>query len=123
MSDSYRHLRCRAERGVFVLTFLDPLLRVEAMCEASAALSQCGCSFAVLDLGSVRRAVPDRTPPDQEPLLRLLDLRRQLRRQGGRLVLCNLAPEVRELFRVTWLLGLFEVQPDLRDAVAALHAT
>jgi anti-anti-sigma regulatory factor len=118
----YHHLRCRTAQGVIVLTLTEPLLRAEAVREARAALAGHGCRKAVLDLADVRRALGDGLPHDQEPFPSLLALRRQLQREGGRLVLCNLAPELRELFRVTWLLNLFEVRPDVHDAVAALTA-
>ncbi len=57
----------------------------------------------------------------------LLSLLREIRARGGRLILCGLTPEVHETFAVTRLISTsgaapaaFEVQPDIRSAVAAL---
>jgi anti-anti-sigma factor len=57
----------------------------------------------------------------------LLSLLREVKAQGGRLVLCNLHPDVHEVFSVTRLINshgsapaAFEVQPDASSAVASL---
>jgi anti-anti-sigma factor len=57
----------------------------------------------------------------------LLSLLRAVRAQGGRLVLCNLAPEVHEVFSVTRLISTngatpaaFEWQQDVPAAIASL---
>jgi anti-anti-sigma factor len=57
----------------------------------------------------------------------LLSLNRQVRERGGRLVLCNLRPEVEEIFTVTHLVdptgnarAAFLMQPTLAAAVAHL---
>ncbi len=60
----------------------------------------------------------------------LLRLNRQVRERGGRLVLCQLAPEIQEIFAVTRLISTtrmmpatFEVQPDVPSAVTNLLQT
>jgi anti-anti-sigma factor len=57
----------------------------------------------------------------------LLSLLRELRAHGGRLVLCNLQPDVLEIFEVTRLIAsqnnspaAFEVQANLAEAIACL---
>jgi anti-anti-sigma factor len=57
----------------------------------------------------------------------LLSLLREVRAQQGRLVLCNLQPDVHEVFSVTRLISsngdspaAFEVQTDLASAIASL---
>ena len=57
----------------------------------------------------------------------LLSLLREVRAQGGRLVLCNLQPYVHEVFTVTRLISTpentpaaFEVQANLTAAIASL---
>jgi anti-sigma B factor antagonist len=57
----------------------------------------------------------------------LLSLLREVRTRGGRLILCGLTPDVQETFAVTRLISTsgsapaaFEVQPDIRSAVATL---
>lgn len=59
----------------------------------------------------------------------LLSLLREVRAQGGRLLLCNLQPYVHEVFSVTRLINTqgrtpatFEVQPDLVSAITHLTA-
>jgi anti-anti-sigma factor len=57
----------------------------------------------------------------------LLSLQRAVRERGGRLVLCNLDPNVAEVFSVMRLIGggvsraTFEVQPDVPAAAASLY--
>jgi anti-anti-sigma factor len=60
--------------------------------------------------------------------LPLLHLNRQVQKGGGRVILCNLSEQLREMFRVTRLLitppaevGLFEEQPDVNSAIAKLR--
>lgn len=60
----------------------------------------------------------------------LLRLNRQVRERGGRLVLCQLQPDIKEIFAVTRLISTnrmtpatFEVQPDVASAVANLLQT
>jgi anti-sigma B factor antagonist len=57
----------------------------------------------------------------------LLSLLRAIRSKGGRLILCGLQHDVQETFAVTRLISTggtspatFEVQPDIRAAIAAL---
>lgn len=59
----------------------------------------------------------------------LLSLHRLLRQQNGKLILCRLSPEVREIFEVTRLISTkgqgkapFEVYPDAVAAVASLSS-
>ncbi len=58
----------------------------------------------------------------------LLSLLREVRAHGGRLVLCNLQPDVHEVFTVTRLISsqgatpaAFEVQTDVPAAIASLN--
>ncbi len=58
----------------------------------------------------------------------LLRLNRTVRERGGRLLLCNLSPEVHEVFAVTRLISddraipaAFEVQRDVPAAVGCLY--
>jgi anti-anti-sigma factor len=60
----------------------------------------------------------------------LLSLLREVRAHGGRLVLCNLHPDVHEVFSVTRLISshgvtpaAFEVQPDAAAALRSLGRT
>jgi len=78
---------------------------------------QSAAVHAILDL----RAVTYLSSAGFRPLL---SLNRQVRERGGRLVLCNLRPDVEEIFTVTRLVDptgkertAFLVQPDLAAAV------
>jgi anti-anti-sigma factor len=58
----------------------------------------------------------------------LLRLNRQVRERGGRLILCSLCAEVKEIFAVTRLISTnkmgpatFDVQADVATAVACLY--
>jgi hypothetical protein len=116
----YQYLKRRTEQGVLVLTPDGPTLRAEALAEAAAALGSARRVRVVLDLHSIRWAVGNGTRPEGEPFVPLLELRRHVQDNGGRLALCNLCDELQELLRNTWLLGLFDVQPDVAGAVAVL---
>jgi anti-anti-sigma factor len=58
----------------------------------------------------------------------LLSLNRYLHTRGGRLILCNLNDNIREVFEQTRLIStggsthvVFEVQPDVPTAIAAVY--
>ena len=111
-----RFLTCRVKRGAAVLALRGPL-RAGVLREALAAVKRGGWSKVVLDLrGTGANGCCSR----EDVLQTLLGLRRRLRDAGRRLVLCGLPGELTDLFRATWLLGLFEVQPDVAAALASL---
>jgi hypothetical protein len=106
-------LKIRKKRGVAVLTLVavpacDGLVR-----EAITALTQTGCRHAVLDLGCAA--------PELSLVKPLLTLRRRVQRKKGRLILCGLSSETADWLRATWLLGLFEMRPDVNSALACLN--
>jgi anti-sigma B factor antagonist len=78
---------------------------------------QSAAVHAVLDMGAVTYLSSVGFAP-------LLSLNRQIRERGGRLVLCNLRPDVEEIFTVTRLVDptgtartAFLMQPNLAAAV------
>jgi anti-anti-sigma factor len=80
-----------------------------------------GATHLVIDFGAVAYL----SSAGFRPLLRL---NRQVRENGGRLVLCNFSPEVEEIFAVTRLISnsktipaAFEAQPNVAAAVASLY--
>jgi anti-sigma B factor antagonist len=91
----------------------------EALREELLALyNQVGAVHAVLDFGEVTYLSSAGFRP-------LLSLNRQVRERGGRLVLCNMRPEVEEIFAVTRLIdpsgskpAAFLAQPTVPAAVA-----
>ncbi len=89
--------------------------------EFLAIATQTGATFVVLDFQAVTFLVSTGIRP-------LLSLNRYLHSKGGRLVLCNLNENIRELFEQTRLISssgstqvVFEVQADVPSAVAALY--
>jgi anti-anti-sigma factor len=88
--------------------------------EMLAACKRVGARNVVVDLQPVTYV----SSASFRPLLSLL---RQARAHGGRLVLCNLQPDVREVFSVARLISTqgepaaFEVQADVAAAVASLN--
>jgi anti-anti-sigma factor len=51
----------------------------------------------------------------------LLQVERHATQRGQRLVLCGVGPDLREVLAITRLLDVFDIQPDVRAAVAALQ--
>jgi anti-anti-sigma factor len=83
-------------------------------------LGRCDALHVVIDLGTVTYL----SSAGFRPLLSLL---REVRKRGGRLVLCGLAELVAEAFIATRLItaggpmpSVFEAQPDVISAVASL---
>ena len=102
------------------MTFTESLLNADAVDEALVAVSSTGCRKVVLDCQAVRFLVSGSLYPQWEPLKPLLTLQRKLKEAGGRLVLCNLAPAIEEVFHITRLYELFEVRADVAAAVGSL---
>lgn len=107
-----------AARGVQVWRLGVPALAdhhaiVAAMAEILPAVAP-GVRL-VLDLATVVRV-------HSALLARLVDLHRRVAAAGGRLALCGLRPEVRDLFAVTQTDQLLAIYADCDAAVAALAA-
>jgi anti-anti-sigma factor len=119
-----KHLSC----PIVVLRILPETVTGDAMAdelrdELLALYLSAHAQHVVLDFEGVRYL----SSAGFRPLLRL---NRQVRERGGRLVLCQLSPEIREIFTVTRLISnsrmmpaTFEVQPDVASAVANLLQT
>jgi anti-anti-sigma factor len=121
MEQLFKHIRCpilviRLELEQFAGDVLAEAVREEFL----TARKLVGAQSVVVDFQQVTYL----SSASFRPLLSLL---RELRAQGGRLVVCNLRPEVHEVFSVTRLISTqgsvpaaFEVQPDVAAAVASL---
>jgi anti-anti-sigma factor len=121
----YRHVRPGVERGVLVLTILEPELRTDEVVdgvrqELFDAVARHGTGKVVLDLQKVRYLASAGFQP-------LLSLHRKLQEEGSRLVLCGLSPVLNEVFRITKLVrpgggpaGPFESEVDVAAAVTHL---
>jgi anti-anti-sigma factor len=120
-----RHLKSRTEQGVLILTVTEPQLRGDALANALrhellAAVAGTRAPKVVLDFHAV-------TALSSEAFRPLLSLRRAIEEQGGRLVLCHLAPVVAQAFHATRMISTsrsstaaFDVQPDVAAALASL---
>jgi len=58
---------------------------------------------------------------DSSGLATLVEILKNMRRYGGRMNLCGLAPKIKSLFEITKLDKLFEILADEGEAVAALE--
>ena len=119
---AFKHLIC----PVVVVKVTEAQVRGDALSDALrdeflAVATQTQAVYVVLDFQAVTFLVSTGIRP-------LLSLNRYLHTRGGRLVLCNLTENVREIFEQTRLIStagsghvVFEVQPDVPTAVAALY--
>jgi anti-anti-sigma factor len=123
MPDSpYQHLQCQA----IVLTITESLLQGDPISEQLRAdllnaLERSRARNVVLDFHSITFVSSVAFRP-------LLSLHRQLKEQGGRLVLCGMSERVAEVFHVTRLVNTtgtlaapFELQADVPAAIASLY--
>jgi anti-anti-sigma factor len=117
---SWNHVRC----PVVVLRITESQVHGDALAETLrdeflAAYQQSGAQHAVLDMGQV-------TYISSAGIRPLLGLNRCAHENGGRLVLCNLQPEIASVLTITRLISsagtaTFETQPDAAGAVACLY--
>ena len=117
----FKHISCpvvviRIEPAQLIGDTLADAIREEFLTARRAV----GARHVVVDFQSVTYV----SSASFRPLLSLL---REVRAQGGRLVLCNLQPDVQEVFSVSRLISshgatpaAFEVQMDLPAAIASL---
>jgi anti-anti-sigma factor len=119
----FQHLNC----PVVVFAIREAQVQGDTLADALrdellAVYTGSGATHAVVDFKGVKYIASAGFRP-------LLTLLKQVRERGGRMVLCNLAPEIEETFAVTRLISTsgsarvsFEVQPDVPAAVAGLYA-
>ena len=118
----YRFLTQHIENGVVVLTFTNPTLNADAVTEALTVVNAAENRKIILDCQWVRFLVGGSLCPDQEPFTPLLKLRKQLTDEGGRLILCNVATEISEVFRIIRLGKTLEIQPDVQSALVCMDS-
>jgi stage II sporulation protein AA (anti-sigma F factor antagonist) len=124
----FQHIRVGLEQGVLTLAITDQQVQGDQLSdglrkEFFQALEQSQGRHVVVDLGQVKYLGSAGFRP-------LLSLYRRVRDQGGSMVLCNLNPDVEEVFRITRLISTsrsftapFETAPSLQEAVAHLQQT
>jgi len=118
-------VQSRLDQGVLVLTFLDRSIHTDTLAETLRdqlldAVATTRSSMVVLDFRNVEYLSSAGFRP-------LLSLRRKLHESGGRLILCNLHPDVANVFRITRLISTsksaaapFEQADDLPAALTHL---
>jgi len=124
----FKHLKCRVEQGVFVLTLTDPEILSEAgtedlRLELLAAVGAQETPKVVIDFEAVKLI-------STTCLRALLSFRRHLRDKGGQPLLCNLCSPVAEVLFTTRMVSPtpsalipFAMAPDVVTAVAHLSAS
>jgi anti-sigma B factor antagonist len=75
-----------------------------------------GPRTVVIDFGQVQYL-------SSATLSRLISLKRRLGSAHGRLVLCGISPDLLEIFRITRLHTVFEIDRDVPEALARLGRT
>ncbi len=122
----YRHISCAVKNSVLVVTLTDAKIQGDDLGDALrdellAALSQSDVFKVIIDF----QAVTFLSSAGFRPLL---SLNRKLREKRGRMIFCNLAPQVEEVLVVTRLLGTspatpapFEKAADLSEALSRLR--
>lgn len=125
MAETLNYLECDVERGVLVLTVLGRQIEGEQLArelkeELVSVVARSGLIRVVLDLKNTRYVSSIAFWP-------LLNLRRQLADQGGKLLLCGLTGAVHDVFTSTKMVSgagvinaPFEMAPDRAAAVARL---
>jgi anti-sigma B factor antagonist len=121
----FRHHTCRLEDGVLAITITESKLQGDELADSLndhllATVTQAQAKKVALDFRHVDRIATACLRP-------LLNLRNHLHARGGRLILCNLHPQVAEVLSVTRLTSTTGVGPvplesatDLQAAIAAL---
>jgi anti-anti-sigma factor len=108
----------RLVEGILVAEFwdclrLDPVAVTQLRAEVEAHLGRRGRPDLVIDLNGVSFA-------GSSALGGFLAIQKLCRQQGGRVLLCNVDPTVREVFRVSKLDGFFGFAADVPAALARL---
>ncbi len=122
------YLRSAVDQEVLVLTILEKQLRGDDLADAMRqellmAVDHYGIARVVLNFENVEYLSSAGIRP-------LLGLHRHLKGKGGRMVLCNLPPVVKETLTTLRLIGTsrsssipFEMTADVPSAVASLTTT
>lgn len=120
---NFKHISCRKEPGILVIVLADEKIQGDELGDSIrqsllAAVSHYQVNKVVIDFRNVRYLSSAGFRP-------LLSLHRKLTDTRGRMVFCNLSPEILEVFTVTRLISStrtgtapFERAIDLADALA-----
>lgn len=119
----YRHISCRKESGILVIVLSDEKIQGDELGDAIRqdmldALTHYQVNKVVIDFRNIIYLSSAGFRP-------LLSMHRKLNESRGRMIFCNLSPEILEVFTVTRLISStrsrtapFEKAVDLADALA-----
>jgi anti-anti-sigma factor len=122
----FQHVRAELEQDVLILAIAEQQVQGDQLADALRqdlfrALDHFQVPKVVVDFQEVKYLGSAGFRP-------LLSLYRRLRDQGGGMVLCNLSPDVTEVFRITRLISTsrtstapFETAPTIAEGVARLQ--
>ncbi len=122
----HRHIMCRKERGIVVITMITPQLFEDIVAdglqeELLGAAAQAGRCHVVLDLQDVQAV-------SREAIGRIAHLHEFVQERGCRLVLSGVCPCVAEAFHLARLAEetstidlLLPTQPDIASAISWLN--
>jgi len=106
------------KQSIIVLTPTDELLTADVIQEIDACIDSAAARQVVIDFKNVRSLVSGSLYPHAEPIKPMLMLKQKLQNEERRMVLCNLSSEIAEVFRITRIDQILEVQPDLGKALS-----
>lgn len=99
--------------GVTVLTFTKSMLNAEAVNEAIAVINTGENRNIIFDFQAIRVF--------HNPITPLVLLHKRLTEERGRMVLCNVHPDIAALLQLIRLNQLFEIQPGISSALASMR--
>jgi len=113
----YRHLQVTTEGDVFVVRFLERRL-IAALPgaigeEFNAIVAQEDCQKLVLSFSGVELL-------SSEMLGRLIVLHRKMQQKGGQLKLCQIHPNVRQIFVITKFNTIFDIEDTEESSLVAM---
>lgn len=117
MARSFQHIDVQIDGDIFTVCLRDkrpddPTVRAAAE-EVESLIADDGCRKLVFRLGPL-------TCIYSVLIARLIKVRRSLAERGGRLALCEVSPQIMNVFESCQLQDYFEFKPDVASAAASL---
>jgi anti-sigma B factor antagonist len=112
MDESSRYIRPESRDGVTVVRFVDIQIGPDAKDSLYGLADGGGHERLLIDLSNIEGL-------STQALGMLMMLQKKVRTAGGRMKLCGLNPEMRQLFRMTKADQVFEIHPTEEEALRA----
>lgn len=124
---TFPNITCRRDHDILFITLNIAQIQGDDLGDSLRqefhdAVDHYGCTKLVLDFSHVRFLTSTAFRP-------LISLHRKLREQNGRMVFCNLSPQIAEVFLVTRLISTsrssvapFEMAKDTNEAISLLNS-